>query len=139
MAVKRKKTLAPPVYRTGGKDEHYAIELLLSERQLILSRIRYASAEIPFNIQERKKEIARWSALAAQLYQAALFLKENKDKMIKAGGVPVPAGNRAAIASCKHFAKCGNHSYFYCFSKCEKRKLKTCELVRKYTRRKKAA
>ncbi len=173
MAVKRKKTLAPPIYRTGGKDEHYSIELLLSERELILERIKSARQEMPFNVSQRKLEIARWSALAAQLHTGIFILRaslspkvrarikkvmENKAIMDAAfktfldhntepagpgpsapppGPPPTPpAIHKPAIASCKHFAKCGNHSYWYCFSKCKKRKTKECTLVRKYTRRK---
>lgn len=174
MAVKRKDILPPPIWRTGGKDEHYAIEVLSAERELILERIKSVRAEKSFTLVQRQKNIKAWSNLAAQLQIGIFILRANKSAKTRAridgilkdksimnaaascfltqaykqntppSGPPPdmpkpapPLTGRPAIASCKNFAKCGEYSYWFCFAKCEKRKNKTCNLVRKYTRRKK--
>lgn len=186
MAVKRKGILPPPIYRTGGKAEHYAIEVLEAERELILERIKSARSEKAFSLVQRQQNIKAWSSLADQLQAGIFILKANgsaktrsrineilKDELIIDAAVkcfldhprPAPASGpaappptpapsqappappkpappitgRSAIASCKAFAKCGDRSYFYCRTKCKKRKDKACDLIQHYTRRKKAA
>lgn len=163
MAVKREGVQPPPVYRSGGRVEHYSIEVLRAERQLILGRIKQARAEKGFYKSTiRKARIEQWLALAEKLRIGIHLLKTKVDAArlnpektatpaapgplaaSAAGGVAVLAAAAAALAGppkaierCKHFAKCGEFSYWYCFSRCEKRKNKTCNLVRKYTRGKK--
>lgn len=195
MAVKKKGTLPPPIYRTGGKAEHYAIEVLAAERELILERIKSARAEKSFTLAQRRLKIEQWKTLAFKLQEVVDFLKAGRANQRR--GVPflqttmdsikkvtdfhkasmdpppapqapplagppqkpappaeLPADVKAALglharagadagrklrANCKHFAKCGKLSYLYCFSKCEKRKKKTCDLIKHYRKRTAAA
>jgi len=147
MAVKNKGTLPPPMYGTGGKAEHYAIEVLRAEYELIMERIKSMRGEPRRPAREKKIKIRLWNARAAMLEAASNFLQANKSKIgftklpaeaPTAHAAPAPPAGVHAIASCRNFAKCGEFSYFYCFSRCEKRKNKTCDLVSKHTRKKPA-
>ena len=183
MAVKRNTVQAPPIWKSGGKEKNYCVEVLEAQRALIFSRVKEARKEKYFyKFPKRVKEVRSWEVLAEYLTKGITLLKMFRPGIVLTGGSakdrainkkilgafvtgpagksydpkeiidpsiekaaadvaekaglakpaqpPAPEIKRTVRANCKNFAKCGEYSYTYCFSKCEKRKDGTCKLIR---------
>ncbi|NIO86324.1 MAG: hypothetical protein GTN53_37670 [Candidatus Aminicenantes bacterium] len=124
MAVKKKTTVPPPQYKTGGKMQHYAIEVLECERDLILSRLKSIKSEASKYKQDRKEEISNWQRQAGQLQGAIAYLKSNKAALARESRPP------DIRKGCKKIAACKEQSYIFCIKKCIKRRDRSCDLVR---------
>ena len=105
------------------KDNDYALETLIQEKELLETKIEVKKSEMKYYRKASDEELEDWQRYVKDLKAAIARFKGGNGK----GDRPVKE-RKGAIASP---AKCGNgRSTWWCFKKCEKYQDKSCTLIK---------